>query len=243
MSDNFSNLDKRVKKFLGNPYQAEEQCHIYTNEIHLFMHCHMKAYDQTGEGKNRCFDYTDKYGVPINVEDHQTEGHRAMDKSLAENMFKVTKVDELDFGIRFPPVAGYAGTAHLYKKIEGHDNEPWNWTGWIPRWRREMIWDPDNHKNICISNRTFMALRANEIQNDFWDLHPFANADADAEELCRDFIGNHSAYGGGYFHEGKTWGRYLHVNAIKSIELEPRDEHHRYVCLFTKSSSKTKFSF
>ena len=29
-----------------------------------------------------------------------------------------------------------------------------------------------------------------------------------------------------YFHEGKTWGRYLHVNAIKSTCKNP-DEHHR----------------
>ena len=237
MSDNFSNLDKRVKKFLGNPYQAEEQCHIYTNEIHLFMHCHMKAYDQTGEGKNRCFDYTDKYGVPINVEDHQTEGHRAMDESLAENMFKVMKVDGLDFGIRFPPVAGYAGTAHLYSKIKGHNNEPWNWTGWIPRWKREMIWDPDYQKRVFVPNRCFMAFRANEIQNDYWDLHPYADADIDgqrfvaelgqmSDELSRDCIGHLAAYEGGYFHQGKTWGRYLHVNAIKSHSKNP-DEHHR----------------
>ena len=238
-------IESMIKTFFKNPDNLKEQCrhNIFTNEVHLFMHCHMKAYDKTGEGINRYNGFSDKYGVPINVEDIGTKGHRAMDIILALNMFEVKAVKGKDvriefYRIQFPPVAGYAGTIHLYKKIEGHNNAPWKWTAWIPRNERQEVWDHrDSKRSIFVNSRCFMAFRANEIQNDFWDIHPhvqyrgFDHRGFDQDLVSRhpewitDLIGHIDKYQGGYFHQGKPWGRYLHVNAIKSIHENPDEDH------------------
>ena len=46
----------------------------------------------------------------------------------------------------------FAAVAHLYKKGTHHTEEPWNWTGWVARWKRRTMWDPkfSEYMNIII---------------------------------------------------------------------------------------------
>ena len=110
--------------------------------------------------------------------------YHSMDRRLARHMFSVGHEH-----IPFPPVAGYAGItnifttrltsrllaklsiksniltgiAHLYKKGTRHTEEPWNWTGWVARWKRRTMWDPTDNRRKFVNNRYFMALRGNEV--------------------------------------------------------------------------------
>ena len=84
---------------------------LFTQEVHLFMHCHLKGYDRTGEGLHNDRGFFDKYGAPLSIEDYWMEGYHIMDRMLHHHRLKVGN----SMGIPFPPVAGYVGTAHLYK--------------------------------------------------------------------------------------------------------------------------------
>ena len=115
-----------------------------------------------------------------------------------------------------------------------HEKEPWNWTGWIPRWQRQQLWDPEEKANRFVNNRFFMGLRANEIQNNMWDYHPMddvynhdnhpVNVVPEYDAVGNQFKntmyefsgGQNDKYRGGYFFEGNSWGRYTHINALKS---------------------------
>ena len=205
-----------IDRFLTNNPPLGE---LYGDEIHLFMHCHMKGYDRTGEGKILDGSFFDKYGAPIHLQDFWMEGYHAIERQLADH-FTSTKNPH----IKFPPVAGYAGGTHLYGKIEDHTIEPWNWTGWIPRWRKHTITDYKHPRGRPLCNRFFMAFRGNEIQNDYWDYHP-----CDDEEFGVDGTEfdpeqpleiTNDKYRGGYFYKGNSWGRYLHINTIKSHERD-----------------------
>ena len=100
-----------------------------------------------------------------------THGYHVMDRTLAFHMFQVGKE-----GVNFPPVAGYVGSTNLYAPCTDHNDKPWNWTAWIPRWSKSTRWDP-NGKFQFVHNRYFMGFRANEIQNNFWDYHPLEDAE------------------------------------------------------------------
>ena len=67
-------------------------------------------YDKTGEGLHKDHSFFDKYGAPISIENFWMEGYHSMDRMLLQHMLRVGN-DK----IPFPSVAGYAGTAHLYK--------------------------------------------------------------------------------------------------------------------------------
>ena len=56
--------------------------------------------------------FFDKYGAPVELENFWMEGYHAMDRLLAQHMLSINNRE-----IPFPPVAGYAGTTHLYKVI------------------------------------------------------------------------------------------------------------------------------
>ena len=43
-------------------------------QVHLFMHCHIKSYDRTGEGLAMDHDFIDKFGVPNKLEHFWMEG-------------------------------------------------------------------------------------------------------------------------------------------------------------------------
>ena len=45
-----------------------------TLQVHLFMHCHIKSYDRTGEGLAMDHDFIDKFGVPNKLEHFWMEG-------------------------------------------------------------------------------------------------------------------------------------------------------------------------
>ena len=154
------------------------------------------------------------------------EGYHSIERMLADH-FQSTQNQY----IKFPPVAGFAGCTHLYKVGTDHTNEPWNWTGWIPRWRHHIALDSRNPGGRRLCNRFFMAFRGNEIQNDLWDYHP-VNDEEMREDLTEDDfdedqirgfkeLDTNDRYRGGYWFEGNSWARYLHINTIKSHE---RDE-------------------
>ena len=65
-----------------------------------------------------------------------------------------------------------------------HADQTWNWTGWVPRWRREILWDPTDKKNKFINNRFFMALRTHEVQNNAWDYHPLEDVEGPYDDLA-----------------------------------------------------------
>ena len=83
---------------------------LFDHEVHLFMHCHIKAYDRTGEGISMDHEFIDKFGVPNKLEHFWMEGYHSMDRRLARHMFSVGHEQ-----IPFPPVAGYAGNKHTDK--------------------------------------------------------------------------------------------------------------------------------
>ena len=60
-----------IDRFLTNNPPLGE---LYGDEIHLFMHCHMKGYDRTGEGKILDGSFFDKYGAPMTLKDHWMDG-------------------------------------------------------------------------------------------------------------------------------------------------------------------------
>ena len=153
----------------GNPLIP--MADLYSDEVHLFMHAHMRGYDRTGEGLRLDSTFIDKYGAPMHLQDFWMEGYHAIERMLADHY----KATDNPF-IKFPPVAGYAGGTHLYKVGTDHSIEPWNWTGWIPRWRQHVVVDANNPDGRPLYNRFFLAFRGNEIQNDYWDYHPTSNA-------------------------------------------------------------------
>ena len=124
------------------------------------------------------------------------------------------------------------GIAHLYKKGTRHTEEPWNWTGWIARWKRRTMWDPTDNKRKFVNNRYFMGFRGGEVQNNWWDYHPYDDIeDEDAEHpLCEkeeadeDYHPATDKYKGGYFYPNNSWGRYLHINALKSHVKEKNEK-------------------
>ena len=103
-------LTDKVTEFFYHPkkYLAPD---MFGNEVHLFMHCHLKSYDRTGEGIHMDNDFIDKFGMPNKLEHFWMEAYHAMDRKLARHMFSVGHGE-----IPFPPVAGYAGM-YLKKKM------------------------------------------------------------------------------------------------------------------------------
>ena len=205
---------RAINLFLGSNPPFEK---IYGDEIHLFMHAHMRGYDRTGEGIEMDGSFFDKFGAPIHLHDFWLEGYHAIERMLAAHFVACDNPY-----IKFPPVAGYAGGTHLYKIGTEHAKRPWNWTGWIPRWTQHVVVDANNPKGRHMANRFFMAFRGNEIQNDYWDYHPYNDEESDVNPDDFDEFDespkaiNNDKYRGGYFFEGNSWGRYLHINTIKS---------------------------
>ena len=82
-----------------------------------------------------------------------------------------------------------------------------------------------------------MALRTHEIQNNVWDYHPLADAEGpydDIKELpevvaLKDEVknGDQDKYRGGFFFEGNSWGRYLHINNMKSCVIDKELEDYK----------------
>jgi len=188
------------------PYTEKTVEAAFRQEVHLFMHAHMRGYDRTGEGIAMDSTYFDKYGAPFNIEESWIEGYHAIERELAKHFNRCMNPENA-----FPECAGMAGGGHLYKDV-GHANEPWNWTGWVPRFNRWLC------ENKFYRNRHFLTLRGNEIQNNLWDYHPYAEAegrDTDDDEY-EQMTPVDSFEGKGYWFPGNAWGRYIHIMALKS---------------------------
>ena len=204
-------IQSNIDIFLSSDPPLEK---LYSEEVHLFLHCHLRGYDRTGEGIHMDNSYFDKYGAPIRIQDFWLEGYHDIEKMLADHFVAVDNPH-----IKFPPVAGYAGGAHLYKIGTDHNQSPWNWTGWIPRWKTFVVVDVTYPQGRLMNNRFFMAFRGNEIQNDLWDYLP-SNADVEKYDKIDDQAAPRDKYRGGYFFQGNSWGRYLHIISIKSHEKD-----------------------
>ena len=73
---------------------------------------------------------------------------------------------------------------------------------------------------IC---RCFLGLRGNEIQNDLWDYDPHDEDEEEQEYNTHDEyvqLQPNDAYRGGYWYYGNSFGRYLHIIALKSHEVD-----------------------
>ena len=66
-------LSNKVTQFLYDP-QKHVAPNLFDHEVHLFMHCHIKSYDRTGEGLAMDHDFIDKFGVPNKLEHFWMEG-------------------------------------------------------------------------------------------------------------------------------------------------------------------------
>ena len=113
----------------------------------------------------------------------------------------------------FPLLGGYGGAAHLYKDY--HSKDPWNWTGWILE-HQYLPYDAAGSGNkgvahVLYTNRFFLGLHGNEIQNDMWDYNP--NDVFTDEEVKGPYLG-------GYWYsddkENREYSRYLHVISLKA---------------------------
>ena len=215
--------EKQVETHQNNSLQLANENNktildAFGQEVHIFMHCHLRGYDLTGRGKEMSGHYYDKYGAPVDQHESWSEGYRAVEKELSTHFVKCTNPS-----MEQPLIAGYGGGVHLYKPIKNHDTEPWNITGWIPL---ESKW-------VCeaqyFRNRHFFALRGNEIQNDLWDYHPYKE---DWSEDCEDSEFSQyvplGPFRGGYWYHNDARGRYLHIISLKNQTLDENQCYDRY---------------
>ena len=142
------------------PFTDIDVKEAYGQEVHMFLHVHLRGYDKTGEGKYMDASYFDKYGAPVNLKSSWSEGYHAVEEHLAKHFKKV-----LNEETEFPPPVGVAGGSHLYKPVhcqneaewEGEGDKPWNVTGWIPLQKRWL------HSGKFFDNRHFLGIRGNEV--------------------------------------------------------------------------------
>ena len=198
-----------AKSIVACPFTDNSVERAFGKEVNLFMHCHLRGYDKNGQGKQMDSSYYDKYGAPVVMEDSWMEGYHVVEKTMAEH-FNTVDNDDVDF----PLIAGMAGGVHLYKPL--HENKPWNWTGWVPLQKKWLC------EGTFFSNRFFMTLRGNEIQNNLWDYHPHDEEEGeDTEDLEYSQLEPNDKYRGGYFFHNNPFGRYLHIISLKCHLEDP----------------------
>jgi len=200
MGDYGRDIEEKQKKEFESVKQS------YQKEMNMFIHAHLRGYDQQGEGRYEDHHYVDRYGAPIQYEESWSEGYRSIDDALLKHNEHCSNEY-----INFPTVGGYCGGAHLYKNL--HKDNPQNWTGWISKQKTHRYNLTDG--SIPYMNRFFVSLRGNEIQNDLWDYNPLTVIDSDLK-------GN---YLGGYWYEDdidhRVNSRYLHIVALKTVNDPP----------------------
>ncbi|XP_066911021.1 uncharacterized protein [Clytia hemisphaerica] len=183
--------------------------HAFREEVNLFIHVHMRGYDKNGDGVQMHAAYYDKYGAPMNKERSWLQGYRAIEDEIVKHANR----SETE-GFDFPIPAAVAGASHLY--ITHHADNPWDWTGFVPRQSRWVYHDK------FFQNRHFMNLRGNEVQNNLWDYDPHDEEDGSIEwDKKYVQIQPVDAYRGGYWFYNKAWGRYLHIIGLKSVNPNP----------------------
>ena len=82
-------LENKLKEALFKTASFKEKDGLFTQEVHLFMHCHMKGYDRTGEGLQMDHSFFDKYGVPTSIHNYWMEGYHSMDRMLLQHKMRV----------------------------------------------------------------------------------------------------------------------------------------------------------
>ena len=208
-------------------HQMEAYKHVnaaFEDETNLFIHVHLRGYDEEGKGLIKNAMFFDRYGAPIRFEHTWKEGYRSIEEHLlSHNLACINKYTY------FPMVGGYGGGAHLYEKY--HKTEPYKWTGWIPLQRHlpyNAVSPTGSTENVMYHNRFFPCLRGNEIQNDMWDYDPITVTDEDVK----------GQYLGGYWYnielekkseldkmsqkeideekKKRVLSRYLHIMALKN---------------------------
>ena len=90
----------------------------YENEAHLFIHVHLRGYDDKGQWNNRNAKFFDRYGAPIDFVNTWKEGYRSIEEALLIH----NEMCSNNYTY-FPRVGAYCGGAHLYKKYNNTD--PW----------------------------------------------------------------------------------------------------------------------
>lgn len=143
----------------------------FGDEVHLFLHYHLRVYDKEGKSENINANYYDKYGAPVFLKDIWTHSYNTIENTLASH-FNICKNPY----VKNPLIAGFGGGSYLYKPIH-NEVDIWNWTGCIPK---QSTWLAAEGQSIYeLSNRTFPALRGNQIQNNLWDYHPIKEEEED----------------------------------------------------------------
>ena len=72
-------------------------------------------------------------------------------------------------------------------------------------------------------SRYFLGLRGNEIQNNLWDYHPHdEGTSVIPDDLEYSQLEPNDRYRGGYWFYRQPFGRYLHIIALKSQDVEPK---------------------
>ena len=103
--------------------KSEQIVEAFGQEVHTFLHCHLRGYDKAGDGVANDLSYYDKYGAPVFLKDSWQSGYRAVEERIAGHIHESGNKYN-----NFPPVAAVGGSSHLYYPC-GHNKEPWNWTG------------------------------------------------------------------------------------------------------------------
>ncbi|XP_066932629.1 uncharacterized protein [Clytia hemisphaerica] len=181
----------------------------FTEEVHLFMHVHLRGYDKEGDGKQMHADYYDKYGAPMKLEESWLEGYRDVERQLSHHFNAC-----INPCIPFPKPAATAGGTHLYDMH--HFDKPWNWTGFVPEQKKWCCYDK------FFQNRHFISLRGNEVQNNLWDYDPHEE-DPNSKDWDMKYqqLIPRDQYRGGYFYYKNPWGRYVHIISLKSVAPAP----------------------
>ena len=146
--------EKNIQLETKCPFTDIDVKEAYGQEVHMFLHVHLRGYDDKGDGKRMDSSYFDKYGAPVLVQRSWSEGYHSVEQYLAKHFNEC-----LNKETEFPTPVGVAGGSHLYKPVhcDNENDEPWNVTGWIPLQRRWLC----NGK--FFDNRHFLGLRGNEV--------------------------------------------------------------------------------
>ena len=69
--------------------------------------------------------------------------------------------------------------------------------------------------------RYYIGVRGNEIQNNLWDYPPREEKEGEIHEILQ-MTDPFDKYRGGYWFKDNAFGRYLHIIALKSHDVDPK---------------------
>ena len=80
----------------------------YNTETHLFIHVHLRGYDDRGQGDNKNAKFFDRYGAPIDFENTWKDGYRSIEEELLKHNESCK-----NYFTYFPLVSAYCGGKNL----------------------------------------------------------------------------------------------------------------------------------